>query len=138
MLRAAPDAAREISPSGRTMLELARAKGIAEIVVVLLHQRAPGSESFEGHRELLEESLREVSQNWLLAGWYEGLELIVWSLVVGDRSSYSLGEGWTLEFSGDEVVEWLFLAEAAQGWPTFDGFMQLDDWKKHYASRGPC
>jgi hypothetical protein len=35
ILRATPEAAREISLSGRTMLELARAKGSAEIVAVL-------------------------------------------------------------------------------------------------------
>ena len=134
ILHTTPEAACELAPSGRTMLELAQAKGIAQIVAALLCRRAPGADSFADHRGLLESCLREISTDWMMAGSYEGLEVTVWSLLANERAGITLDEEWgSFELAPQEVAEWLFMVEAAGGWPTANGFMALDEWLTYYA-----
>jgi len=136
IVKETPESVEEVSPSGRTMFDLARHKGVIELVVILLYRGAPGSEAFDDYRGLLEEYVSETSYNWTLACWCEGIEWIIWSLVVGDRKTYSFGDDFkpcTLE--PEEAAEWAFLAQKAQGWPTSEGFMPLEEWKRLYTSR---
>ena len=136
LLDATPHAAAETSDSGRSMFELARHKGIAEIVVLLLCRRAPGSEGFTEYAQLLTEYVHETSDAWMCASWYSDIEYILWSLVVGETESHLFSDGHEpLSFSPEEAAEWRFLAERACGWPTFEGWADMATWLALYEAR---
>ena len=121
--------------SGRiALLELARGKGVMETIAVLLHAGAPGAEAYDEYEHLLRAYVMETSQSWTAAGWYSGIEFIIWSLVTGDRASFQFSE-YHAPFSlgAGERAEWRFLAEQANGWPTYEAFLTLEAWEKLYA-----
>lgn len=119
-----------------TFLQLARNKGIMETIVVLLHANAPGTDSYGDYEDLLRAYLMEISQSWTAASWHSGIEFIIWSLAVGDEESFSFSEYHApFSLAPEEKAEWLFLAERAKGWPTFEAFLPLDSWKKLYQAQ---
>ena len=125
-------------PGGRTLLELARNKGIMETIVVLLHANAPGAEKYDQYEHLLKAYVMEIFQSWTAAAWYSGIEFIIWSLVAGDRESFAFSEHHhPFSLAPEEKAEWLFLARQAKGWPTFESFLPLDSWEKLYQAHRP-
>ena len=122
------------SPTGKSLLSLALDVGVAESVAVLLRAGAPGTEEFTDYAGLLGDYISEVSEEWTCAGWLNGIEFVVWSLVCGDCASYEFTEYHDpLSLSGAQRREWLFLYEKAGGWPTFERFMPSAEWEALYA-----
>lgn len=121
------------SPSGSTMLRLAEDKGVVETIVVLLYANSPGAESYDDYEALLHAYVMETSESWTSTGWESGIEFTIWSLVVGDRASHQFSEHHNpFSLGPEEKDEWLFLAEKAGGWPTFEEFLSLESWKMRY------
>jgi hypothetical protein len=115
------------------MLELALDKGVVETIVVLLRANAPGAESYDDYEELLHAYVAETSESWTSSSWESGIESTIWSLVVGDRASHEFSEHHNpFSLGQEEKEEWLFLAEKAGGWPTFEEFLPFDSWKARY------
>ena len=137
LLKDNPESIGARSPTGKSLLSLALDVGVAESVAVLLRAGAPGTEEFTDYAGLLGDYISEVSEEWTCAGWLNGIEFVVWSLVCGARDSYEFSEYQDpFSLSQEEREEWLFLYRKAGGWPTFERFLPGAEWEALYARGG--
>jgi hypothetical protein len=130
---ARPHLLGERSSSGRLPLEVARAKGRADLQVALLRAGASPLGEVPDFCALLGEYLAELSSSTFAAGWLDGLEFIVWDAVatgapLGDPEHFR-------PLSDDEIADLLFLAGRCGGWVTENGRrVPPSEWHALYGS----
>jgi len=130
---AQPHLLNETSSSGRAPLELAAAKGRADLQAALLRAGAVPREGAPSFCALLQHYIAEVSSDTFAAGWLEDIEFLLWRAAT---TGAPLGDPELIApLSVAQGAELLFLAGRCGGWVTEDELhVPLDVWHARYAA----
>ncbi|SNC77544.1 hypothetical protein SAMN06265337_4132 [Hymenobacter gelipurpurascens] len=142
-----PKLLKQLTPTGQSPLELAKAKGHKRIETAIA--RAVDVHAYYSATELqqlLVDYIAEMSEEYYASGWNDSIECELWALLVGDDLEGDLQRRWTRHIDPEELVDLRFLVEHTQSWAMWNDnqqnapdankvlILELPDWLPIYTT----
>lgn len=103
--------------NGESPFEVAQSLGYTAIATTLLRRMQIVTSTNEAN--LLVELVRELSNQFACAGWFAGIEFILWCLVSGDNLPVTDKHGFS-RLDREDLADLRFLSNRCQCWPMWD------------------